>query len=255
MWLVLFNSTDESAVWAADGLVRRGLSQLELVTAEDLACCLRCEHHIGPDVQSIHLTLLDGRRIDSREVRGTLNRLQWVPPDHFAAAAPQERAYAIQELYAFFMGWLYTLPTPVLNGPTPQGLSGRWRYASEWHWLAGRAGLTTRPFRITQDNHDSVVALYGNSGTSLPEQRIVFCLAGEVIGESVPSEVIEGCRHLADLAGTPLLGIEFDYSADGNWIFAGANVSPDLRRGGAALLDGIASLLRDGRSREGRFFS
>ena len=124
MWLVLCASTDPSALWAYEGLVARGLKPVELVTAEVLAYSLRWEHRLSVRGSSIDITLADGRRINGDGTKGVLNRLQWAPSEHLMAAAPEERQYASQEIYAFLMGWLYSLPQPVLNRPTPQGLSG-----------------------------------------------------------------------------------------------------------------------------------
>ena len=51
----------------------------------------------------------------------------------------------------------------------------------------------------------------------------------------------QGCRRLAELSHTALLGVEFTTSSAGPWTFAGATPMPDLRLGGEALLDALAS--------------
>lgn len=242
MWLVVCHSTDPAALWAYEGLSQRALAPLVLVTSETLGCSRRWEHRLGRGGCIVDITLADGTRIESRQVRGTLNRIQWIPPEMLAVGVPEDQLYASQELYAFFMGWLYSLPSPLLNEPTPQGLSGRWRYPSEWQSLAGQAGLRTRPFRISARSHDAVNAAFVDTSVVHPGRRTVIVLAGEVVGDDVPPEVSAGCRHLAELAETLLLGVDFDVATDGAWVFAGAGVSPDLRWGGAAFLDKLASL-------------
>jgi hypothetical protein len=65
-----------------------------------------------------------------------------------------------------------------------------------------------------------------------------------VFGESAPSSILSGCRRLARLTGTHLLGIDFTADPDGAWTFAGAAPQPDLRLGGSALLDALAWALQ-----------
>ena len=244
MWLVLCHTSDDAALWAYDGLVDHGLAPIELITAEMLACSLRWIHRIGPKCRHVEFTLADGRQIDGTRVRGTLNRLQWIPPEALSVAEPDERQYASQELYAFFMGWLYSLPEPVVNGATAQGLSGRWRYPTEWQCLAGQAGLPTRPFRIGGQDHDAVVMATVESAPDKPPRRTVMLLDGKALGEGIPSEVEDGCRQLGQLAGARLLGIEFEVSPQGSWVFINASVTPDLRLGGKPLLAELAAFLR-----------
>jgi hypothetical protein len=242
VWLVLCHGTDAAAIWAYQELSRRGLQPLELITAETLALGAVFRSRIGTANRAIEIRLSDGRILDSRRVRGTINRLQWVPAEAVQLGTPADQAYALQELYAFYMGWLYSLPRPMLNPPTPQGLSGRWRYPSEWTWLAGQSGLTVRPLCITPANHD-LVAAQSLQSPSPGVRRTILVLDGEVVGNP-PEPVVDGVEHLSAMANTPLLGVDFDVDDDGRWIFAGVSVSPDLRNGGDALLDRLETTLR-----------
>lgn len=242
MWLVLCHETDAAAKWVAHELRRRGLQPLELITAETLALGTVWRSQIGSTERAIEIRLSDGRDVDSRRVRGTINRLQWVPAEAVQLGTPADQAYALQELYAFYMGWLYSLPRPILNPPTPQGLSGRWRYPSEWAWLAGQAGLNVRPLRLTPATHDAVAAQSLQS-PSPGLRRTILVLDGEVIGD-VPKDIADGVEHLWTLANTPLLGVDFDLAEDDSWIFAGVSVSPDLRSGGDTLVDRLENVLR-----------
>ena len=241
MWLVLCAPADAAALWAYRRLQRHGLTPLELVSPEQLVCSFRWEHRLGVEGVHVAITLADGRAIRDDRVRGVLNRLTAVPPVSFLAAAPADRLYASQEMTALFMCWLSALLPPVLNRPTSQGLSGAWRHPSEWVCLAGRAGLATIPYR--QDGRTlppDMVRLVPAS----PRTRTVFVVDGQFVGPAVPTGVAEGCRRLAELARTGLLGVELAESADGVWRFAGASPLPDLRLGGEALLEVLAAVLR-----------
>jgi hypothetical protein len=74
--------------------------------------------------------------------------------------------------------------------------------------------------------------------------QTVFVVADQVVGATLPRHIRRGCRRLAELSHTALLGIEFTTDPAGPWTFAGATPVPDLRLGGEALLDALASALR-----------
>lgn len=247
MWLVLCPPNDLAALWAYQGLKARGLAPLELVSAEMLAYGLRWEHRLSTNGLSVDITLADRRTIRSSTVRGILNRLSYIPQEHFYAAGSADRDYAAQELMAFYMSWLHAMPGAVLNRPTAQGLSGSWRHISEWVWLAGRAGLPTLPYRQTgldqiEDGHTG-----GRLVSEATPAKTILVVGGHLTGTPAPPDILEGCKRLAALSATALLGIEFVAGSRSSWTFAGATPLPDLRLGGEVLLDLLVSALqRDG---------
>ena len=246
MWLVLCSSSDMPALWAYQGLKACGLAPLELVSAEVLACSLRWAHGLRKAGVSIEITLADGRTITADTTRGVLNRLVSVPSEYLPQANPAERQYATQEFTAFFMSWLYALPQPVLNRPTPQGLSGHWRHISEWVWLASCAGLPTARYIQTSHDENNEMRAAGKLIPPHTQVQTIIVVAGRVVGVPVPSEISEGCRRLAALAGTELLGIEFVAGTAGPWTFVGATPFPDLRLGGQGLLGALKDALKNG---------
>ncbi|MGH9902588.1 MAG: hypothetical protein ACRD68_12340 [Pyrinomonadaceae bacterium] len=247
MWLVLCGADDLAALWAYQGLKARGLSPLELVSDGALACALRWEHRLGAGGPSTAVTLADGRTIRGDEIAGVLNRLLILPSGHMRAASPADRDYAGQELVAFFTSWLYALPRPVLNRPTPQGLCGRWRPVSEWVWMASRAGLPA-PHYVRTMSGDGAENFARRLAPQDASVMTAIVVAGRVVGASLPPDISEGCRRLARLAGTQLLGVEFYDGEAGPWTFAGATPFPDLRLGGPALLGALATALQSGRT-------
>jgi hypothetical protein len=243
MWLVISNSGDSSALWAWAGLQKRGLTPIELITTESLMTSLRWVHCLGEEGVSTRFQLMDGRHFDADEVQGTLNRMLYVPVENLLLIQPADRPYVAQELTSLFLSWLYSMPGPMVNRPTPQGLCGHWRHISEWVCLAARAGLPTLSYR--QSANDTNLGL--NSLTSLsppgwPIQSAIL-FNGSVFGAAFPLDIQAGCLRLLQAAGTELLGIEFARMPSGKWVFTGANVYPDLRLGGEALLDVLANVL------------
>jgi hypothetical protein len=229
-------------MWAYQGLRRRGLLPLELVTAEMLLQDCKWEHRVGAANASIVVTLADGRVINNEAVRGTLNRLTHVPMRRLAGAPDHE--YASQEYAAFFMSWLYALPQPVLNGTAAQGLSGAWRHVSEWVSLAAQAGLPTANYRQTsEDTIDERKEIRRLFPAELPT-TLFITVGNRVVGPALPPELRAGCVRLAQLAQTRLLGVELATDGPSNSsVFAGASPMPDLRAGGEPLLDALAAEL------------
>jgi hypothetical protein len=234
LWLVLCSPRDDSALWAARGLEARGLTPLQVLTPEALACHQRLEHRLGAAPPRVRITLTAGGALEDHAVRGVLNRLEAMPTAHLRGASPADRLYANQELNAMHLSWLHGLPATVLNRPTPQGLGGRWRHVSEWRWLAARAGLATLPYRST------------TAAGAAPEPRSsrTIVVAGDgCFGPRIGPSVAAAALALARRSETPVLGLHFAQTPAG-WLFADATPQPDLRPGGDALLDALALALR-----------
>ncbi len=189
------------------------------------------------------LTLGDGRAVESREVRGTLNRLPHAPPLPLAA---EDREYGFHEMSALVMSWLASLPGPVLNPPDTRGLAGAWRAPSEWAFLAAEAGMWAAPVSVDSE------AEWGSGGgwQAWPPYAPVEA-AAIVVGEAVfaheplTEATITGCRRLACLAQTPVLGLVFSCATcGGSPEIAGATPLPDLRAGGEEVIEALAAALR-----------
>jgi hypothetical protein len=243
MLIVLCDANDLSALWAYQALRNHGLAPLELITADALSLCEYWEHRVIGRHVTLRFRLENGLYVSSDQLRGVLNRLYTVPIPHWRSATKSDQDYVQQELIAFYLSWLYSLPCPVINRPTPQGLSGRWRHESEWVWLAWKAGLPVAPYR--QSGDDLIDAMKGEMRLVAPgiPVRTIIVVGDTVVGAAAPTPVILACQQLAHLADTELLGIDFIAGAAGTWTFAGANATPDLSLGGPALIPALIHLL------------
>lgn len=237
--LVLCEEYDMVALWAADGLRSQGLT-VAIITGADLATAEHWEHRVGRAGVVFELELAGGRHFSNREVWGALNRLSYLPAAWIQRLGGSDRDYAIQEMYAFYLSWLHSLPGPLLNPPTPQGLCGNWRHPSVWVALAGRAGLPTPIY--CQSSDDDPDAFW--KPATVPAPTTVFVVNEQVIAQAgLPEQLRDPCIRLARAAGARLLGIDFAPSAAGEWCFAGASVMPDLFRGGEPLIGALAEAL------------
>lgn len=245
--LVLCPANDLSAIWAYQSLRSMGLEQIELVSAEMLENSLRWNHQLGVGDPFVEITLSDGRIIRSDLVQGVLNRLITVPAHHHLVAKTSEREYAFSELIAFFTSWIYSLPGPVLNRSTPQGLCGQWRHISEWVLMASEAGLPAPSYRqSTYHDIDGMFGMATDGILSPPDnsKKTIIVSGGYVAGTEAPQDIQEGCQKLAKTSGTELLGIEFVSGSEGPWTFSGATPLPDLRLGGKRLLEVLKSIFQ-----------
>ncbi|MEW6481902.1 MAG: hypothetical protein AB1397_02705 [bacterium] len=197
------------------------------------------KHWLGNKGVGFEITLADGLVISSENIKGVINRLLSISPNCLKRVKPDDRNYAQQEFFAFFLSWLYSIPCPILNPPTPQGLSGQWRHISEWIYLASKAGLPITPYR--QGSKIGKADL-SRKHISLPVNTAIV-VARYVIGEGIDSDILKACQRLAELAKTPLLGIDFAFDLMGGLRFIGATPLPDLRLGGERLLSALASVL------------
>jgi hypothetical protein len=246
MWLVLGDEADPSVDWFRDGMQRRSVA-VEVVSTRALSAAVRWNHRVGRHGASVVADLPDGRRLDSNAVRATLNRVAALnPPVEYFVSPDGE--YAQQELLALYLSLLHSLPGPVLNRPTPQGLSGRLRYAPEWAVLAARAGLGSRAF------HVSTALAQPHAGAALsdrpvPSPTLVIVAAGRLFPDGLPRAAAAAALRLAGLAGLDLVGFRLETTAEGTAMFEAADLHPDLRPAGDPLLDHLAALADAGAPR------
>ena len=236
-WLVFCYPNDYSALWAVAGLTRRGLIPMDVVAPEALVCSPTLVHTIVEGRSRTMFKLPGGTVIDSALIRGVLNRMTSLPTAHLDGAAPDDAAYAQQELHATVLSVLYGLGEAAINSPTPQGLAGRFRTVVEWLWLAGRAGLLAPDY--VGGARDARAQLAAPSG----DARSVIVFDGCAFGPAIPEDVEASVARFATLAETRLVGIDLVEARDGTWWFTGASTTPDLRVGGEPLLDALATAL------------
>jgi hypothetical protein len=192
MWLVLSEKTDAAALWAYRGLKDRGLAPLEWITPQSLNPSVRWEHCLGEQGNNVQITLADDRKIDNKTIQGVINRLVSVPFEWQYLMHPDDREYAMQELTAFYISWLYALPCPMFNRPTPQGLCGQWRHPSEWLMLAAQAELPTPSYRKSSDSTKDET----DWSSALPDAssiHTVFVVGDRIIGVPATSPMRSRC--------------------------------------------------------------
>ena len=238
MYCVFCRADDLPALWAFRGLKRRGLNPLEIFTPEALVYNRRLEHRLQAGETITHIELVDGRVIESAEVQGVLNRVNYLPVEHFRFAEVEDRAYAGLEQQAIYLSWSHALPGVVINRPEPRGLCGEVRSPAEWTWLALQAGLPVLPFR----QGDEQALEYPPYNTT--SQLLVF--DGRICGapiQWVNEDLRNSIKQLAELSGLRLMGLGFVLSPAGEPLFVSATALPDLQLGGEVFLDALMAVL------------
>lgn len=236
MWLILCNPDDVSALWAGRGLQIRGLTPVEFVSPVEITCSRHIEYRAGDGEPAHALAELNrGTVLDTRQLRGTLNRAARLEHHQLRRAASSDRNYVQAEIDAVMLAWLGALPAPVYNPPHSSGWAGIHLHPFEWAIRAQQAGFMTEPHRC------------GRSGLEIPAARSANCtfhivFDGKVF-PGVPDAISSAALRLAASAAIPLLGISLQWTADGQVIFGGATPVPDLRVGGKAFLDALAAAM------------
>ena len=243
MWMILSSCTDVSARWALDALKKLGVTPLEWVQTESLLNARSWEHTIGETGVSTNVQLPNGRAVTNSELKGILNRMSGPPSNQTQLAVAADQEYAQSELTAFYLSWLYALPCPVVNRPTPQGLSGRWAHQSEWVTMANLAGLPVTAYRQTAD--DSPLSGYSSLYSKYAGQVSVIVLGSRVFGDELPDALKAGCTRLAKIAKLDLMGINFIKCGE-KLRFAAATPMPSLELGGEACIKHLADLFAVG---------
>jgi hypothetical protein len=243
MWLVICDDGDAAAEWMYAGLRKRSSDSVVLLEGSTLARVERWDHEIGHGRAACALSLHDGQRVCTDAVTGTVNRLRVLPFADAQRVSAEDREYGLQEWNAFFISWLESLPSPVYNAVSPQGLSGKWRTSAEWAILAARAGLLVDDALLDA----SRIAPVAEDDT--PNAVSFIVAAGAVFGRAGYAALSAGCRRLASMAGCAILGVTFRLDQRGRARFHSATPHPDVRHGGESLLDAVAAGLRQERGK------
>jgi hypothetical protein len=236
--LVLCDELDRTAIWAAAGLRDRCPVSVEIVTAGELTCLMRLVHRVSDSGTRVAVQLSRGRHFDDSTVTGVLNRLWTLPERLPAIVTPADRSYAMQEIWAATLSWLCALESagaPFVGRPHPAGLSGPWRAWSEWCVLGSAAGIPVEKHSESAGNGRAVL---DSPDPGRPVEAWSVVLAGAAYGNASAAQHC-GAVRLARLADAEILGVGFD--AAGRLVETAP--IPELRIGGSALLDQLASVL------------
>jgi hypothetical protein len=240
MLVILCHAGDTAALWLHDTLRRLGLASLELVAVEQVVFSRSIVHRLDGAGDTGAIQLADSRVLRPEAITGLVNRVQFLPTQHFAAAAAADRAYATEELAAFMLAWLDGIAGRVINPPLPAALGGGAFPEVVITHSAAMAGLPTRPWRRT-DRAD--IETVNDPNRPLSSTYGVVALDGRLFGPLIPRRLQDGCRRLAVLLGVPLLQVLFQHSTEAGWWFAGATGFADFRLGGEPLAAAIARAL------------
>jgi hypothetical protein len=242
MLVVLCHPDDASALWLGRELETIG-TETAVVSVEQLVYSRSITHILTASSEHGTIRLADGRVLRPEAVSGLINRVRYVPTQHFTNAAPADREYATAELHAFLLAWLTSIAGRVLNPARPLALGGGNTDLTAVRHYAATAGLPTRPWRdSTRDADISSTEAWPDpfARSRAPITHVVSVLDGRVIGPILPAAVQAGCRRLAAYLGTPLLQVAFSRIAGDGFEFAHATPMVDFQFGGRPLAAAIA---------------
>lgn len=233
MIVILCHPGDAAAQWLAATMRELIGGGIELVTVEELVYSRRIVHRLNDDGDSGSIALADGRTLRAETIAGLVNRVSYLPTQHFARAVAEDRAYAEAELHAFLLAWINGVAGRVINPPLPAALGGGTFPLPTLVHLAAMAGLPTEGWRAS-------AAAGADAPPPLPTTHAAVVFDGRIFGMLLPRALQEGCRRLAALTGASLLQIEFNQSGGRGLRFVGATGAVDFRIGGTSLARDLA---------------
>lgn len=261
--LILAHPGDRLAQRVGNWLHHRvGPENVKLVAVQQIALAPRWRHCQTSQGVASHIRLADGTVLDD-QFGVVFNRLQQIELPHFAGAAPADRDYALAEMQALLLSWLHSLPCPVVNPASPQGLGGARRTHAQWMQLAHAAGLSIQAYHFSTNPRRFGPFSPGNSpllsfrssasanlgGLSqlepitqpqigsdptffleaLSTEHARLLVVGDRIIGAEDGLNVDGCQRLARLAGCSLLEIEVAQRSGGeagDWVVCGVNSFP-----------------------------
>lgn len=239
--LVLCHADDAPAAWLAHALRSRGVA-LEVVTVEALAYSRRIVFRQDSAGDGGSVTLHDGRVLRPQALAVLIDRVRYLPVAHFAAAAPEERAYAESELGALLLGWRHAVPGRVINPVRPGAPGGDAFSSMGILHAAAMAGLPTMRWQASSETAGERRAPAAPHHRPHPSHGVI-AFDGRVYGPPLPRPLRDGVRRLAALLGLPLLQVGLDRDSGGEWRFIDATGNVDFRRGGLALARDLAGIM------------
>lgn len=239
MILVLADAHDAPANWLAVRLRAAGLAVVRLSPVQ-LVLARRIVHRLSDARSELSFDLPRGRLV-AGALAGVINRMREVPLPHLAHAAPQDRDYAAAEWHAAFMGFLASLPCPVVNPPSSGSLCGPEPSPFELAQHATIAGLAQPELRLSAATGPSGAGVDPASGDEAPCWHVA--LSGRLFGPMVPAADRDRLLHVAHRIGAPLITLCSARHPGGRMLLA-ATSSGDLRAGGAALVAEVARMFR-----------
>jgi hypothetical protein len=275
-FLILSHIGDETALRVYAALrARHGAEHVKHVSAEEIVLAPYWAHREEDSLVTTEVRLSDGTSLDSANIGVVFNRLLALTLPQFAFAKAADRDYAIQEMNALCLSWLAGLPRPVINTPTPMGLSAPALSHAEWLFLAGKAELPVQGYHFTTDPRWRREKMYvphrwrlDNPGYAferisappmsrqptfyleplLEQQESVIVAGNNVIGD-LSGRYGEQIKYLAKIAGCDLLQVMFGYprasksghAPDANWTVCGVNPFPHIHS--AEAIEAIVQLL------------
>ena len=233
MIVILCHPGDAAALWLAATMREFVGGGIELVTVEELVYSRRIVHRQNDYGDSGSIALADGRTLRAETIAGLVNRVSYLPTQHFARALAEDRAYAEAELHAFLLAWINGVAGRVINPPLPAALGGGTFPLPTLVHLAAMAGLPTEAWRAS-------AAPGADSQPPLPTTHAAVVFDRRIFGMLLPRALQEGCRRLAALTGTSLLQIEFIQTDGRGFRFKSATGAVDFRIGGKSLARDLA---------------
>jgi hypothetical protein len=146
------------------------------------------------------------RACPEEQLTGVITRLASVTPADLPHIDPADRTYVAQEMHAFLLAWLHTLPCPVLNRPTPVCLAGEWWAPQTWIHKASRLGIPVAKseWSVMRGRRTKAVQRVTEESSTVD----ITIVGSQIIGSAAPS-VVQYANKLAQATALNLMTFRF----------------------------------------------
>lgn len=146
MLLIIAHHHDVEAQWLYDTLRYENKFQVRLLIPEALGIDYSISLHLTGEGHRSTILFYDGAEmIEGSQVWFAINRLSFVSPLIWERAEANEKAYATNEINAFFPAFIRSLDCPVSNSIINGSLYGETNFAWKWITHFYRHGLDVHP--------------------------------------------------------------------------------------------------------------
>jgi hypothetical protein len=189
----------------------------DLINADVLTCAFKWNFTLKNEGNTgLEILLHNGKTLSLKSTGSVFNRMQYVNLGMWNYAKPEEKDYITQELYSFFVSWLFSFKGRITNIPSPQSLFGAHLEPIAWRKSAADLGINVKETLSCETEA-------GRERKKL--KKYAYVIGNKTCGYIPPNTAPESLTALALENNVDFLEVEFE-SSKGEWEFVNATSLP-----------------------------
>lgn len=170
------------------------------------------------EIESSYI-MLEGTRINMKDIRGVLSLTQSYLPDEFIQFESDTKTYAASEINALMIFVLHQLKCKMINPPSVNSFSGPGWQFEDWYRIALSNKIPCLPFVRNNNKHQTFSESYKIHSIDCVEDNVVNSNSAQL------SDYTQKLKRASKLA---YLNASFLENANGEFYFNGVNLIPNV---------------------------